>query len=175
MSGAKRTRAAVVAAIAIATLALCGCKAVKYVPVETVRTEYKDADTTAIYNHLKSIFESKREKAVRSDSLIDRTKETVVLKENGDTARYDRERIIYRSTNREKELESEVRQQDSVISDLRMQLASIKTDSISIPYPVERELTRWQRTKMDFGGMAMGALVIVLCFAVAWLIKRFKR
>ncbi len=42
----------------------------------------------------------------------------------------------------------------------------------SVPYPVERELTRWERAKMDFGGMAIGAGAVVVCFAVVWLIKR---
>ena len=41
-----------------------------------------------------------------------------------------------------------------------------KTDSVPVPYPVERELTRWQRTKQDWGGWAMliaaVAVVIVL-------------
>lgn len=137
MSGAKRTRAAVVAAIAIATLALCGCKAVKYVPVETVRTEFQDkvreVHTTDSVTDTRFVY-------VKGDTVIDYR----------DRVRW-RDRLVY----------------DSIFIE--------RTDSVQIPYPVERELTRWQRTKMDFGGMAMGALVIVLCFAVAWLIKRFKR
>lgn len=154
---------------------LTGCTTTKYVPVESVRTEYRDADTTAIYNRLLKFFESTREKETRSDSLFDREKETLVLKENGDTARRDRERIIYRSTNREKELETKVKEQDSTINNLRMQLVSIKADSIPIPYPVERELSKWEQAKMDFGGMALGGVFIAVCFAVVWLVKRFKR
>lgn len=52
-----------------------------------------------------------------------------------------------------------------------------KTDSVrvEVPYPVEKQLSWWQQTKMDFGGMAMGGLFIALCFAVVWLVKRFKR
>ena len=51
------------------------------------------------------------------------------------------------------------------------------TDSVKVrvPYPVERTLSRWERTKMDFGGFAMGGFVIVLCVAVAWLVRRFRR
>lgn len=137
MSGAKRTRAAVVAAIAIATLTLCGCKAVRYVPMETVRTEYQDKvkeiHTTDSVTDTRFVY-------VKGDTVIDYR----------DRVRW-RDRLVY----------------DSIFIE--------RTDSVQVPYPVERELTRWQRTKMDFGGMAMGALVIVLCFAVAWLIKRMKR
>ena len=51
----------------------------------------------------------------------------------------------------------------------------IKTDSIQVPYPVEKKLTKWQQVKIDWGGEAIVALVIVL-FIVIWLvIKRLQR
>ena len=49
------------------------------------------------------------------------------------------------------------------------------TDSIEkrVPYPVERELTKWEQAKQDVGGMAMGALgVAVLAAVIAWMVKR---
>lgn len=46
-----------------------------------------------------------------------------------------------------------------------------RTDSIPVPYPVERKLTRWEQAKMDLGGVAMGVLTAMLCAAVIWLIK----
>lgn len=158
--------------ILVATALLSGCTSTKYVPIKTVHTEYREADTTAIYNRLLRLFESRMERETRADSLVDRTKELVVLTETGDTARHDTERIIYRSTSYEKELEHKVREQDSIISSLRTQLSSVKSDSIQVPYPIEKPFTRWQQTKMDFGGMAMGGVGIALCLAVVWLIKR---
>lgn len=154
---------------------LCGCTTTRYVPVESVRTEYREVDTTAIYNRLLRLFESRRENTSRIDSLIDREKETVVLKENGDTARHDRERVVYVSSKREKELEHRVTEQDSVINALRTQLSSVKVDSIPVPYPVEKPLTRWQQAKMDFGGAAMGGVAFAVCFAVVWLSKKFRK
>lgn len=50
-----------------------------------------------------------------------------------------------------------------------------RIDSIKVPYPVERKLTRWEQTKMDFGGFALGGVVIALCIAVVWLIKKFRK
>ena len=143
--------------------------------METVRTEYKDADTTAIYERLLQSLESRREKEVRSDSIFDREREVVVLKENGDTARYDRERIIYRSTNREKELEVENKMLRDSIYSLYSRFEAIKADSIPSIVTVERELSRWEKVKMDFGGMAIGAIIVAFCFAVVWLIKRFRK
>lgn len=49
-----------------------------------------------------------------------------------------------------------------------------QTDSIPVPYPVERPLSRWEQAKMDLGGIAMGGVAVAVCFAVIWLIKRFR-
>lgn len=156
-------------------VSLCGCTRTNYVPIETVRTEYVNADTTGFFDRLRSLFESMYCRETSSDSVIDRQKETVTLKENGDTARHDRERVIYVSSRREKELEHQIKEQDSTIGFLRMQLATVKTDSIHVPYPVERKLSPWELAKMDFGGFALGGMAVALCIAVVWLIKKFRK
>lgn len=160
---------------ALLAAVLCGCTHTIYKPVETVHTEYVEADTTGLYERMRSFFESMYRREASSDSLIDRTKETVVLKENGDTARHDKERIVYVASHREKELEHKVQQQDSTINALRLQLASVKSDSVPVPYPMERKLTKWEQTKMDFGGIAIGVIIAVVCIAVIWLIKKFRK
>lgn len=147
-------------------LLLASCTSTKYVPVERVRTEYIAADTTAVYNRLTQMFESMREREARSDSLIDRSNETVTLNEQGDTVRCDRERVIYRATGRERDLEKKTVQQDSIINSLRLQLASVKQDSVPVPYPVEKKLTKWERTKIDWGGWSMAVLAAVVVVAL---------
>lgn len=94
---------------------------------------------------------------VRVDSVIMR--DSVVVFQKGDTVTITK----YRDRYRVKELTDTVYQ------------SAIDSVKISVPYPVERELSRWERTKMDFGGMAIGALVIALCVVVAWLIKKFRK
>lgn len=167
-------RLALLTAVTAAVL-LAACARTVYEPVETVRTERRDADTTAIYERLRCWLESIRQKESSADSLIDRTKETVVLKENGDTARHDKERIVYVASHREKALEHKVRRQDSTIRALCLQLASVKSDTIPVPYPVERKLTGWEQAKIDFGGEAIVAIVVTLIAAVVWLIKKFRK
>lgn len=163
------------AALIWALASLCGCSQTRYVPVESVRTEYREADTAAIYERLRDFFESMYRREVSSDSVVDRSKETVVLKENGDTARHDRERTVYVSSRREKELEHKLSQRDSIIDALRLQLASVKVDSIPVPYPVERPLSRWERAKMDLGGFALGGIAVAVCVAVIWLIIKIRK
>lgn len=113
---------------------LSGCTSTRYVPVETVRTEYKD----------------KVREVHTTDSVVD----TRFVYVKGDTVIDYRDRVKWR---------------DRYIHDT---CTVVKTDSIAVPYPVERELTWWQQTKMDFGGMALGAVVVVLCVAVVWLLKK---
>ena len=36
-----------------------------------------------------------------------------------------------------------------------------RTDTVRVPVPVERKLKKWEQTKMDFGGAAIGATVVV--------------
>lgn len=166
---------AVTVIIAVMALCLSGCRSIKYVPVETVHTEYRQADTTAMYNYLLRIFESRREKETRSDSLIDRTNETVVLNAQGDTIRRTRTQYVYASSIRERELETENKMLRDSLSVLNTRLESIQADTVPSIVPVERELSRWEKAKMDFGGMAIGGILIALCIAVIWLVKRFKR
>lgn len=94
---------------------------------------------------------------VRVDSVIMR--DSVAVFQKGDTVLITK----YRDRYRVKELTDTVYQ------------SAIDSVKVSVPYPVERELSRWERTKMDFGGAAIGALVIALCVAVAWLIKKFRK
>lgn len=155
---------------------LCSCHTTtRYVPVERAHTEYREADTTGIYERLRDHFESMYRKDVTSDSVIDRSKETVVLKENGDTARHDRERVIYVSSRREIELEHKLSQSDSLIDALRLQLASVKTDSIPVPRPIEKQLTRWESTKMRVGGAVLTVTGALALFALIWLIVKLAK
>ena len=44
-----------------------------------------------------------------------------------------------------------------------------KTDSVQVPVQVERKLTKWERTKMDAGGIAIGILGVAALCGLAWL------
>lgn len=47
-----------------------------------------------------------------------------------------------------------------------------KTDSIQVPYPVERKLTKWEATKMELGGWAFGVLIVIALVIVGRLVYR---
>lgn len=55
---------------------------------------------------------------------------------------------------------------------------SIKTDSVRVPYPVEKKLSRWQGLKMEVGGWAIGVLSVVVLGAIGyiimWLVRKYR-
>ena len=100
--------------IILLILAVCftSCRT-QYIPVESVRTEYKTRDST------------------RYDSIYQRDSIYTLVK--GDTVYQHRYKYLYRylTTNRT----------DTIL----------KSDSIRVPYPVEKQLTRWQILRMELG------------------------
>ena len=46
-----------------------------------------------------------------------------------------------------------------------------KTDSIQVPYPVERKLSWWESVKIETGGIAVGG-IIVLLLIIVWLVYK---
>lgn len=116
---------------------LTGCARTHYIPVESVRAEYRDREVERIVS---DTVRDTRLVWVKGDTVVDvREKEHIRRVEIHDTCYIER------------------------------------TDTIRVPYPVEKQLTRWQQTKMDFGGFALGGMVVVLSVAVVWLIKKFRR
>ena len=46
------------------------------------------------------------------------------------------------------------------------------TKEVQVPYPIEKELTRWQQFRMDFGGWAMCIVVISILILIVYKIKK---
>jgi hypothetical protein len=51
----------------------------------------------------------------------------------------------------------------------------VKVDSIQVPYPVEKQLTRWQSLKMDIGGIALTVVAIIVIIALGKMIYKLKK
>ena len=132
--------------IAVLAVMCLGCKSVQYVPVETVRTD------TCYVNKIRTDSVNK----IRTDSVY--VRDSVVVERGGDTIKVTawrwRERYVV--------------QRDTIYRS--------RTDSIAVPYPVERELSRWEKTKQDIGGIAIGAFIAVVSAVVIWLaVKKMKK
>lgn len=123
--------------IGVTILLFSSCTTTKYVPVETVRTEYKDN--------------------IREVHTTDSVTDTRFVYVKGDTLIDYRDRVKWR---------------DRYIHD---SVFIEKSDSIQVPYLVEKPLTKWQQTKMDLGGMAIGGLGIIILAFFIWLICKLRR
>lgn len=110
---------------------------IQYVPVETVRTEYKTRDS------------------IRIDSIYQQDSVYVLVKE--DTVYQYKYKYLYKY--------QYLNRTDTVI----------KVDSIQVPYPVERKLSRWQSIKMELGGWAFGIIIMFALFIVGWLAYEWRK
>ena len=124
--------------IILLILAICfvSCRP-QYIPVESVRTEYKTRDS------------------IRFDSIYQR--DSVYMLVKGDTIYQYRYKYLYRylTTNRT----------DTIL----------KHDSIPIPYPVEKQLSRWQTIKMELGGWAFGIIILFTLIIIGQIIFKSKK
>lgn len=127
-----------IAVLAAIVLLLASCKTterVEYVPVETVKTEYRD--------RLVETFDSIH------------VHDSVFLAVKGDTVYKYKQQLIYKNKF----------VHDTVYVGIR--------DSIPVPYPVEKELSVWDKFKVDYSGWIILVLLILLTCIV--LLYRFRK
>ena len=114
---------------------ISGCRSIQYVPVETVRIEYRDR--------------------LKIDSIIKYDSVYFDRYMKGDTTFIIKEKYKY--------LDKIKIVHDSVF----------ETDSIPVPYPIEKQLSKWEKVKMDIGGWAIGVASGLLIILVIYIIRRF--
>lgn len=84
--------------------------------------------------------------------------DSVMMMLNGDTITVyrEREKLVYKYL-------------DKVKVD-----SFIKTDSIRVPYPVERELSKWEKVKMEAGGVGIGAIALIILYSAFCLVRKLR-
>ncbi len=146
-----------------ALLLLCACSRKVYVPVQgtvlrtdTVKHYINNTDSVTV---IERIYEAD----TRYDSIAP------ILDSLNRVIGWNR----YHFRESTKKDGREIQRMQSLVDSLK----SARVDSVErqVPYPVERSLTKWEQTKMDFGGVALGGVVIAVCIAVVWLIRKFRK
>lgn len=52
----------------------------------------------------------------------------------------------------------------------------IQADSVQVPYPVEKKLTKWQAMKVELGGWAFGIIIAFALYTIGrFVYKRIKK
>lgn len=81
--------------------------------------------------------------------------DSIYIRDKGDTVLITKTKYIYR---------------DKLIRDT---VFVSHTDSIQVPYPVEKQLSRWQQFKVDAGEWVLGMFIVMLLSFVGYMyIKR---
>lgn len=93
--------------------------------------------------------------SVSVDSVL--VRDSVYIHEKGDTVTEYRYKYVYRYKDRV----------DTLYISSR--------DTLSVPYPVEKELTRWQRTKVDYGGWAIGIVFVFILVVVGYMVYKLRK
>lgn len=120
---------------------LAGCKAVQYVPVETVRTDSVYVDR------------------FQRDSIYQRDSVYINRWTAGDTVYQDK--IVYKYIYRDKV------KYDTV--------AILRSDTVRIPFPVDRELSKWEQIRLDVGGWAIGVVIITILIVIDCMVYKLKK
>lgn len=63
-------------------------------------------------------------------------------------------------------------QQDTVYLPAKEVVISKKE---KVPYPVEKELTRWQQMKLELGGWALSIIITATLVIIGWIVYKFKQ
>lgn len=50
-----------------------------------------------------------------------------------------------------------------------------RTDSIQVPYPIEKQLTKWQSMKLELGGWALGIIIVFILVLIVRYVKQKMR
>lgn len=53
-------------------------------------------------------------------------------------------------------------------------VAVVRADSVRVPYPVEKDLGWWEKTRL-YSFPVLVAIVAVLAFVVVWLVKKLRK
>ena len=153
-----RLKGAILGLIACVIISmLFGCKTTRYVPVESVRTEYKDRVT--------AVHDTVRDSVLVSSDVY--RHDSVMIRMQGDTVYVERWHTLLQSSSLQNRAERSKAVHDT--------LYVTRTDSVMVPMPVERKLTKWERAKMDFGTAAIviAAMAIIAGIVIlAWWLRR---
>ena len=148
-------------AIAVCTILtlLFGCKEIQYVPYEVTKT---------VTVHETDTVENKVETNKETNTIIreGRPEDSVLLAKLGIKLSANERLLIL---------------QQQQISDLTNELKeihnkdSVRVDSVQVPVPCERKMSRWEQFKMDYAAFALGGSALAVVIIITWLIVWIRR
>lgn len=141
----------------LAAFSCVGCVTTRYVPVETVKTDKVEVHDTI--ENIDTVYKEKTVMVIEADST--QAAEYGIKLEQAKKAYLILQKELEREKNKQKEVHT-----DTVI----------RTETVQVPYPVERKLSKWETFCLDYGKVMMGStlilIVIFLFIVVRWVTGR---
>ena len=165
----------IIGLLSLTAICMTSCSHRVYVPVQSIRTD--------------TIYMAKKDSVHIKDSLITRQvinirdsiaihDSVVIIKDEQGNVK---EKLIIRYRDRWHATQDNLtllRLIDRYKASNDSLLATMR-EHIEAPKVVERELSRWEKLKMDVGGWAIGAMSTVLLgvigYIVVWLLKKYRK
>lgn len=54
-------------------------------------------------------------------------------------------------------------------------VAILRSDTVRVPYPVDRELSKWEQVKLDVGGWTICAFIIIILLVVVFTVYKLRQ
>lgn len=54
-------------------------------------------------------------------------------------------------------------------------VAILRSDTVRVPYPVERKNTKWEQIRLDVGGWAIGVVIITILIVIGCMVYKLKK
>ena len=51
----------------------------------------------------------------------------------------------------------------------------LRSNTVRVPYPVERRLTKWEQVRLNVGGWVVALVVITILVVVGWVIYKIRK
>lgn len=165
----------VIGLLSLTAICMTSCSHRVYVPVQSIRTD--------------TIYMAKKDSVHIKDSLITRQviniRDSVAIHDSvviiKDEQGNVKEKLIIRYRDRWHATQDNLtllRLIDRYKASNDSLLATMR-EHIEAPKVVERELSRWEKLKMDVGGWAIGAmstfLLAIIGYIVVWLLKKYRK
>ena len=165
----------IIGLLSLTAICMTSCSHRVYVPVQSIRTD--------------TIYMAKKDSVHIKDSLITRQviniRDSVAIHDSvvivKDEQGNVKERLIVRYRDHWHATQDNLTllrliNRYKAIND---SLSATMMERIESPKVVERELSRWEKIKMDVGGWAIGAmstfLLAIIGYIVVWLLKKYRK
>lgn len=141
--------------IFISTLFL-SCSSTKYIPIEKTKTVYQNRVDTI--KQIDSIFNEK--------TTIIREADSSLVQQLGLKLKTNEKAILILKKELEKQTHNKLESMHDTV---------LVKDSIPIPYPVEKQLTKWQQFKLDFSDIVFSVFLLILIVCMVYIFINRKK